>query len=215
MAKKKIILTKEQVSRLSEGEEFAYLSDLASKPDMGDIYSTEITTSGSIDDAYPEPTTTDDKANSMTCDWRGNAKLAGMGAVQMRESTKKEWLKKNFFNEESEHGNRRLMNKKFGAGNGIEGRNYDSTKMAVSRKNNAEEKLNSTNHQIRQQGANTLKKMYQNNPNLDLLDTQYNAAKVGDKISQNNKPEGTKITSAPKEAGNGKAHTPKGGVFLN
>ena len=91
-------LTKEQIEHLSEGEEFSYLSDLASKPDMGNIYSTEITTDGGIDDAYPEPTTTDDKANTMTCDWRGNAKLAGMGAIQMRECTKREWTQKNIYN---------------------------------------------------------------------------------------------------------------------
>lgn len=215
MAKKKLILTKEQIEHLSEGEEFSYLSDLASKPDMGNIYSTEITTDGGIDDAYPEPTTTDDKANTMTCDWRGNAKLAGMGAIQMRECTKREWTQKNIYNEESEHANARLMNRTFGAGNGQQGKSYDATKMVVSRKNKAEEKLNSTDPQLRQQGANTLKKMRQNNPNLDLTASQYEGAKVSDKITQKNKPEGTKIKSAPKQTGNGKAHSPKNGVFLN
>jgi hypothetical protein len=216
MAKKKLILTKEQIERLSEGEGFSYLSDLASKPDMGNIYATEVTTDASVDGAYAGLTTAGDLADTMTCDWRGNAKLAGMGATQMRECTKREWTQKNIYNEEAEHGNKRLMNKNFGAGNGIEGRNYDSTKMAVSRKDKAEKELNSTDPQIRQQGANTLKKMYQNNPNLDLLKTQYEAAKVGDKIAQKNKQPGTKIKSAPKQTGNGKAHSPKnGGVFLN
>jgi hypothetical protein len=214
MSKKKLILTREQLERLSEGEEFTYLSDLASTPDMGNIYATEITTDGSIDDAYPEPTTTDDKADTMTCDWRGNAKLAGMGAIQMRECTKREWTQKNIYNEEKEHANARLMNRTFGAGNGQQGKSYDATKMAVSRKNKAEEKLNSTDPQLRQQGANTLKKMRQNNPNLDLTASQYEGAKVSDKIMQKNKPEGTKIKSAPKP-GNGKAHSPKNGVFLN
>ena len=41
------------------------------------MYSTEITTDGSIEDAYPMPTTTDDRSHTMTNDWRGNAKLAG------------------------------------------------------------------------------------------------------------------------------------------
>ena len=44
MAKKKLILSQEQIKRICEGEDFVYLSDLASKPDMGDVYSTEITT---------------------------------------------------------------------------------------------------------------------------------------------------------------------------
>ena len=50
MAKKKLILSQEQIKRICEGEDFVYLSDLASKPDMGDVYSTEITTDGSIED---------------------------------------------------------------------------------------------------------------------------------------------------------------------
>ena len=41
--------------------------------------------------------------------------------------------------EESEHGNARLMNRTFGAGNGQQGKSYGATKMAVSRKNKAEE----------------------------------------------------------------------------
>ena len=44
MAKKKLILSQEQIKRICEGEDFVYLSNLASKPDMGDVYSTEITT---------------------------------------------------------------------------------------------------------------------------------------------------------------------------
>ena len=211
MAKKKLILSQEQIKRICEGEDFVYLSDLASKPDMGDVYSTEITTDGSIEDAYPMPTTTDDRSHTMTNDWRGNAKLAGMGAITVREMSKKDWAKANIVDEESEHGNARLMNRTFGAGNGQQGKSYGATKMAVSRKNKAEEKLNSTDPQVRQQGANTLKKMHQNNPNLELTASQYEGAKLGDKITQKGKP----ITSAPKQSGNGKAHTPKNGVFLN
>ena len=44
MAKKKLILSQEQIKKICEGEDFVYLSDLASKPDMGDVYSTRITT---------------------------------------------------------------------------------------------------------------------------------------------------------------------------
>ena len=137
MAKKKLILSQEQIKRICEGEDFVYLSDLASKPDMGDVYSTEITTDGSIEDAYPMPTTTDDRSHTMTNDWRGNAKLAGMGAITVREMSKKDWAKANIVDEESEHGNARLMNRTFGAGNGQQGKSYGATKMAVSRKNKA------------------------------------------------------------------------------
>ena len=214
MAKKKLILTKEQVEHISEGEDFVYLSNLASKPDLGDIYSTEITTDGSIEDGYPEPTTTDDKANAMTCDWRGNAKLAGMGAVQMRECTKKEWTQRNIYNEEAEHGNARLKNRTFGAGYNEAGKSYDAVKMARSRVNAAEKKLNSTDPQTREEGSETLRKMHQNWDNLDTAINQYDGAKLGDKVAQRTKV-GPKIASAPKQSGNGKAHSPKNGVFLN
>lgn len=214
MKRNKLILTTEQFKRLCEGEEFSYLSDLSSKPDMGDIYSTEITTDGSIENGYPEPTTTDDKAKEMVNNWRGNAKLSGMGAVTIREFSKNEWLK-TIFNEENEHGNKRLMNKTFGSQNGEKGKSYDATKMAISRKNAAEKKLHSTDPKLQAQGAETLRKMHNNWGGLDVADSQYTSAKMSDKISQNNKLEGTKIQSAPKNSGNGKAHSPKNGVFLN
>ena len=51
MAKKKLILSQEQIERICEGEDFVYLSDLASKPDLGNIYATEVTTEASVDDA--------------------------------------------------------------------------------------------------------------------------------------------------------------------
>lgn len=214
MTKKRLILTKEQVERISEGEGFVYLSNLSSKPDMGDIYSTEITTNGSIENGYPIPTTTDDKADSMTCDWRGNAKLAGMGASTVRECSKKEWLQNNICNEESEHGNARLKTRKFGAMNGEQGKSYAATKMANSRKKKAEEKLNSTDPNVRASGIRTLQKMHQNWDALDIATSQYEGAKLSDSVVQQNKI-GPKIKSAPKESGNGKAHSPKNGVFLN
>ena len=211
MAKKKLILSQEQVEKICEGEEFVYLSNLASKPDMGDIYSTEVTTDGSLENEYPMPTTTDDRSHTMTNDWRGNAKLAGMGSMTIREMSKKDWAKSNIVDEESEHGNARLKNRQFGAGHGETGKSYAATKMANSRKNAAEKKLNSTDPQIRASGAETLRKMRQNWDNLDVATSQYEGAKLGDKMVQKNKP----ITSAPKEHGNGKAHSPKNGVFLN
>lgn len=215
MAKKKLILTQEQIEKICEGEEFTYLSDLASKPDIGDIYSTEVTTDGSIENGYPMPTTTDDRSHTMTNDWRGNAKLAGMGPIVVREMLKKDWQKKIMTNEESEHGNARLMNKKFGAQNGEQGKSYDATKMAISRKNAAEKKMNSNNPQERARGAETLRKMHQNWGGLDVADAQYTSAKNVDKINQKNKPEGTKIKSSSKIYNKRNVQMPQNGVFLN
>jgi hypothetical protein len=212
MAKKKLILSQEQVEKICEGEEFVYLSDLASKPDVGDIYSTEVTTDGSIEDGYPIPSTTDDRSHTMTNDWRGNAKLAGVGAMTIREMSKKDWAKQNVVCEESEHGNSRLLNRQFGDGSNR--KSYTAAKMSTSRLNNAEEKLNSTDPQVRASGAKTIERMKQNNPGIEVMRNQYEGAKLGDKVTQKNKI-GPKMASAPKQSGNGKAHSPKNGVFLN
>ena len=209
MGKRKLILTKEQFERLCEGEEFNYLSDLATKPDMGDFYTKEVSAEGSGPEGeYADNVKTDDKAASMAIPWRGNSKAM---ASTLRECSKNEWLKKNDCNEEEEHGNARLKNRTFGGGYNDNGKSYDATKMAVSRQNAAKEKLNSNNPEERASGAETLRKMHQNWGNLDIAADQYENAKLGDKIMQQGKP----IKSAPKQSGNGKAHSPKNGVFLN
>lgn len=213
MTRKKLILTKEQIEHLTEGEEFVYLSDLASKPDMGDIYSTEITTDGSIDDAYPVPTTTDDKASSMTCDWRGNAKLAGMGASTVRECSKQEWMRNNVFNEEKSHGNKRLNARTFGASYDQKGKTYNNASVIKYRKKEAEKKINSSDPVVRAKGKETLRKMYNNNNNLDAVVNQYDGARLGDKVVQND----NEITPKKnvKQQNITKTQTPKNGVFLN
>ena len=204
MANKKIILTQEQISKICEGEEFTYLDDLSSKPDIGNIYSTEVTTDGSIENGYPRPTTTDDRSHLMTNNWRGNAKLAGMGSVVVREMSKKEWEKTHLVDED----NARLINRKFS------GKSYGATKVADCRKRAAEKKMNSNDPNTKAQGIETLRKMHQNWDNLDVATSQYQGAKLSDKLMQQNKI-GPKIKSAPKQSGNGKAHSPKNGVFLN
>lgn len=209
MGKKKLILTKEQFERLCEGEEFNYLSDLATKPDMGDFYTKETSAEGAGPEGeYADNIKTDDKAASMAIPWRGNSKAM---ASTLRECSKNEWLKENVCNEEEEHGNARLKNRTFGASYNDSGKSYDATKMAVSRQNAAKKKLNSADPEERASGAETLRKMHQNWGNLDVAADQYKNAKLGDKIAQQGKP----IKSAPKQSGNGKAHTPKNGVFLN
>jgi hypothetical protein len=207
MAVKKLILTKEQIEYISEGEEFVYLSDLASKPDMGNIYSTEVSTDGSIDDGYPTPITSDDKAHTMTNNWRGNSKLAGMGPIVVREMSKKDWSTNFLFKEELEHGNERLKHRKFGA-NG-DSKSYTATKMAISRKKRAEDKLRNGSDEEKIKASNTLKKMHDNWDGLDAADTQYSAAKYSDEVLNKSKDADTTITN------NNSSNTPKNGVFLN
>lgn len=206
MAVKKVILTKEQIEYISEGEEFVYLSDLASKPDMGNVYSTEVSTDGSIDDGYPTPITSDDKAHTMTNNWRGNSKLAGMGPIVVREMSKKDWSTNFLVKEELEHGNERLKHRKFGA-NG-DSKSYTATKMAISRKKRAEDKLRNGSDEEKIKASNTLKKMHDNWDGLDAADTQYSAAKYSDEVLNKSKDADTTIT-------NNSSNTPKNGVFLN
>jgi hypothetical protein len=204
---KKLILTKEQIEYISEGEEFVYLSDLAAKPDMGNIYSTEVSTDGSIDDGYPSPVTSDDKAHTMTNNWRGNSKLAGMGPIVVREMSKKEWAKKFILKEESEHGNERLKHRKFGADG--DSKSYTATKMAISRKKKAENKLRNGSDEEKIKASKTLKKMHNNWHGLDAADIQYSAAKFSDNVLNKSKDSDNIITN------NTISNTPKNGVFLN
>lgn len=214
MAKKTLILTQEQVRRICEGEDFVYFKDMATKPDIGDIYSTEVTTDGSMEDMYPAPTTTDDRSHTMTNDWRGNAKMNGMGPITVREMKKGDWENKVLANEESEHGNARLINRQFGAKDGQQGKSYTATKMAISRKNAAERKLANGTPEEKQKAMKTLQRMKKNWDGIDAAEQQYSAAKLSDEVTQRTKM-GPKIASAPKVSGNGQAHTPTDGVFLN
>lgn len=210
---RKIVITPAQYTQLLEGESFRYMDRMAAAPDLGNISATEITTGGEMEDAYPDPVTSDDMANTMTNDWRGNAKLAGMGPVVVHEMTKGEWHRMNICSEESEHGNARLSGRTFGAQNGNPGKSYAATKMAVSRKRSAEKKLNSQDPEERRKAADTLRHMRTNWAGIDAAENQYDAAKLSDKLVRKDMA-GPKIASAPKMSGNGKAHS-AGGVFLN
>lgn len=212
MKKKTLILSQKQLDEICGGDS-SYLDNLSLKPDMGNIYANEITVDGSVEDGYAEPSTTDDLSHTMCNNWRGFTKLYGMGPVSLKEMTKKEWARQHL-NEESEHGNARLVNKKFGAQDGEPGKSYDATKMAISRKKQAEKKmLNGATPEERNKAAKTLSRMRNNWNGIDAAESQYNAAKIGDKVMQDSRPEGTKISSAPKQSGNGKAHSPKSGII--
>lgn len=209
MSKKTLILTKEQIDEICDGN-YSYLDGMATKPDMASVYSTEVSSDGGIDDGYADPTTTDDFSNDMTNDWRGNAKLHGMGPITVRE-WKEKHLKKLSVKEEQEHGNARLKNVKFGAKDGEAGKSYTATKMALSRKRDAEERMrNGSTPEEKMKGAETLRKMRKNWAGIDNAETQYNAAKNTDKSIQQNKPAGTKRASA-----SDRVIKANGGVFLN
>ena len=208
MARKKIILTQRQLDEIC-GDNSTYLDGLALTPDLSSNYSNEITTNGDIEDAYPEPITTDDLASDMTNNTRGYWGLRGMGSVStIREVTKKEWEKEFIINED----NQRLKNRVFGATNDSEGKSYDATKKNISRYRIAAQKAKSGSPEEKQKALRTMQKMQNNWSGLGIATNQYETAKAVDKQINPG------IKSAPKNAGNGKAHTkktPDNGIFIN
>ena len=208
MAKKKIILTQKQLDEIC-GDNSTYLDGLALTPDLANNYSNEITTNGHMDDNYPEPTTTDDLAKDMTNNTRGYWGLRGMGSVStIREMTKKEWEQKRVLKED----NQRLKHRTFGTTTDSEGKSYDATKKNISRYKLAAQKAKSGSPEEKQKALKTMQKMQDNWSGLDVAMNQYETAKMVDKQINPG------IKSAPKNSGNGKAHTKKtsgNGVFLN
>ncbi len=207
MGKKTLILSQKQLDEICGGN-CEYLDGLASTPDLSKDFASQITADGAIDGGYAKPTTTDDYANNLTNDWRGNAKLHGMGPITVREMTVKEWKEK-YLGEEKEHGNARLKNVQFGASEGEKGKSYDATKMALSRKHKAEQELiNGSTPEVKQKAAARLSRMRRNWNGIDTAETQYSAAKNADKASQDNKMPGTKRNT-------NNIQKPSNGVFLN
>lgn len=207
MARKRIILTQKQLDEIS-GDNYTYLDGLALTPDLADNYSNEITTNGNLENGYPDPITTDDLAHDMTNNTRGYWGLRGMGSVStIREMTKKEW-EQEIINED----NQRLKNREFGATRNSEGKGYDATKKNISRFNIAAQKAKSGTPEEKQKALKTMQRMQNNWGGLNVAINQYETAKKVDKQINPG------IKSAPKSAGNGKAHskkTPDNGIFTS
>ena len=206
MRRKKIILTQKQLDEIC-GDNFTYLDGLALTPDLADNYSNEISTNGSIDNAYPDPTTTDDLAHDMTNNTRGYWGLRGMGSVStIREISKKDWEK------ESLETNQHLTGRTFGATSETPGKSYAAVTTNKSRLNKAIKQSKSTNPLLKQKALNTIQKMQNNGSTSRVAFNQYETAKKVDKQINPG------IKSAPKNAGNGKAHSkknPQNGIFTS
>ena len=206
MRRKKIILTQKQLDEIC-GDNFTYLDGLALTPDLADNYSNEISTNGSIDNAYPDPTTTDDLAHDMTNNTRGYWGLRGMGSVStIREISKKDWEK------EILETNQHLTGRTFGATSETPGKSYAAVTTNKSRLNKAIKQSKSANPLLKQKALNTIQKMQNNGSTSRVAFNQYETAKKVDKQINPG------IKSAPKNAGNGKAHSkknPQNGVFTS
>ena len=207
MSKKQIILTQKQIDEIC-GNNSTYLDGLALTPDLANNYSNEITTNGNIDGAYPDPMTTDDYAKDTTNNIRGYWGLRGMGGVStIREMSKREWENKKLSED-----NERLKHRMFGATSNSDPKSYDATKKNISRYNIAARKSQNGTPEEKRKAQKTMQKMQKNWGGLEVAKNQYETAKRVDKTIKPG------IKSAPKNSGNGKAHSPKKpseGVFLN
>lgn len=183
MGKKTLILSQQQLDEICGGDS-SYFDGLTTNPDKGDIYAKEVSCDGGLDQGYADATTTDDIAHDLTNNWRGNAKLHGMGPITVRE-----WREK-YLKEESEHGNQRLNNVKFGAQNGSEGKSYNNTTTSLCRFRQAQKNAQSQNPVIRQKGQQRVQSMKQNWPGIESAQNQFKAATASDKSAQSNKPAG-------------------------
>ena len=200
MAKRTLILSQAQLDEICGGDS-AYLDKLDSTPDMAPDFAGKITSDGGMDDGYANATTTDDIASDMVNHWLGLTRQHGLGPITVRE-----W--REIYLEEKEHGNARLNNVQFGAGNGEPGKSYDATKMALSRKRSAERTMvTGGTPEIKQKAANTVARMKNNWNGIDSAEKQYNSAKANDKTARANLPVGQK--RKPKSSSNG-----LNGVFL-
>lgn len=207
MAKKQVIITQKQLDEIC-GNNSIYLDGLALTPDLGNIYSNEITTNGNIDGAYPKPTTTDDYANDTTNNTRGYWGLRGMGSVStLREMSKKEWECHNMILED----NQRLKYRKFGATATSVAKSYDATKKNISRYNIALNKVKTGNQEEKQKALKTIEKMKKNWDGLDVAANQYETAKMVDKqIKPMRKNKKNNVFTKSNSI-----KTPDNGVFLN
>jgi hypothetical protein len=121
--------------------------------------------------------------------------------------TKKEW-EQEIINED----NQRLKNREFGATRNSESKGYDATKKNISRFNIAAQKAKSGTPEEKQKALKTMQRMQNNWGGLNVAMNQYETAKKVDKQINPG------IKSAPKSAGNGKAHskkTPDNGIFTS
>lgn len=212
MKKRTLILTERQLKEIASGINIAYLDKEGIKPDMGDVYSTEVSAEGSAGkgESYSDEMTTDDFAIMQSKDWPRDSRSfgrSGNAPANIREMSKKDWENRYIFNEEQEHGNKDLNNRIFGDGD--KQYSYGAIKQKEYRERNAAKKaINGSTPEEKAKGLNSLKKIQGNDgKSYATAKKQFEPAKMASKL----KPK--KIASAPKETGNGKAHSVKNGFI--
>ena len=209
MAKKKLILTQKQLDEIRDGIG-TYLDTMGIKSDMPDNFGSEVSAEGSTFDGYSDNMTTDDFAKMQSKDWPRDSRSFGRGGdapANIREMSKKEWEERYVLNEEEQNGWKTIQNLKLG--NSSEQHSPNAVKQRQYRERVAAKKAKSTNPQVAQSGAKSLVSMSTNSHSKSYDDAKHQLNNI--KAGNNLRPK--QLKSAPKQTGNGKAHSPKNGLI--
>ena len=209
MAKKKLILTQKQLDEIRDGIG-TYLDTMGIKSDMPDDFGSEISAEGSTFDGYADNMTTDDFAKMQSKDWPRDSRSfgrSGNAPANIREMSKKEWEQRYVLSEEEQNGWKSIENLKLG--NSSEQHSPNAVKQRQYRERVAAKKAKSNNPQIAQSGAKSLESMSTNSHSESYDDAKHQLNNI--KAGNNLRPKTLK--SAPKQTGNGKAHSQKNGII--
>lgn len=202
MNKKTIILTEKQLDEIANGCS-NYLDALGTTPDMPEDFASETSAQGSAGEgeSYAEPEQTDDFRKMQTRNsWPMGMRTFGKNAVNIREMSKKDWEERYILCEE----NSRLANRVF------DDKSYEAAKKEGQRiRKNVNQMRNGKSSEEKIKAQQTLSRMMKNGgENFGKSSSLLAKAQNADKIIQANKPEGSKIKSAPK-TGVGTSHDKK------
>lgn len=209
MAKKKLILTQKQLDEIRDGIG-TYLDTMGIKSDMPDNFGSEVSAEGSTFDGYSDNMTTDDFAKMQSKDWPRDSRSfgrSGNAPANIREMSKKEWEERYVLNENEQNGWKSIENLQLG--NSSEQHSPNAVKQRQYRERVAAKKAKSSNPQVAQSGAKSLAAMSTNSHSKSYEDGKHQLNNI--KAGNNLKPK--TIKSAPKQTGNGKAHSPKNGLI--
>lgn len=210
MAKKKLILTQKQLDEIRDGIG-TYLDTMGIKSDMPDNFGNEVSAEGSTFDGYATAKTTTDTFGKMQTShngWPTGMRGCGKNApTNIREMSKKEWEQIYVLNEEDQNGWKPIENLKLG--DSSEQHSPNAVKQRQYRERVAAKKAKSTNPQVAQSGIKSFEAMSTNShsKSYNVAKHQLNNIKAGNNLKPRT------LKSAPKQTGNGKAHSQKNGII--
>lgn len=215
MAKRTITVTKSQINEILGGNSSWLDGEGTDKREDGvnSVYTGDKTELGDA-----KPLTTDKYAKQRSIDYgpwlpggRGGVKGAMVYTNGIISCSKENWMKANLSEE-----NQNLIHNTYGDNECRVSNNNASTMKSEYKK--AQEKSRSNDPQTRNAGLRTMREMEKNHPNIQQIINQYDTAVANDQnIKKTEKASGKENVyqkaGGRKMTGNGKAHSPKGGVL--